>query len=310
MVCEDLVFNPFPRWIQTRSKNPCVSYGQSLPARLNDTSNVKDTNYKILKPDTGLQKYVDYFWAGEIYLDQTKQQTFEHLAPASTTLDLIFFDEGHFNDNEAKQKLSQNGIIYGQKTSFDHYNTTSQKATLFGIKLKPSILLATLNIPASEITEQQIDLRTLFGYSGEKLTEFILSTHTLEEKATAFSMFLKEQQKEIKPKFQTLENFIEKVDYSSDYLTINKRVKHNFLSKRQFERDFKSLTGFSFRKFFKLKRFEKFFRTVQSNQLNSNLTQSAYQFGYYDQAHLNRDFKEFTGLCPKKFVRDFCTDVR
>src|SRR5690606_41791340 len=75
--------------------------------------------------------------------------------------------------------------------------------------------------------------------------------------------------------------------------------------KRKFERDFKSLTGFSFRKFSKLKRFEIFFQAIQSNQLTSNLTQSAYEFGYYDQAHLNRDFKEFTGLSPKKFVDCF-----
>ncbi len=267
------------------------------------------TNYKILKPETELQKYVDYFWSGEIYLDETQKQIFEHLAPASSTLDLIFFDKGSFKDKETGSELQSNGIIYGQKTSFDQYSTKSEKATLFGIKLKPSVLLTTLNIPASEITEQQIDLQTLFGYNGEKLTELMFSAQTLEEKSTAFLMFIKEQQRKINPKFQVLEKFIETVNFSNDYSETNKRIENNFLSKRQFERDFKSLTGFSFRKYFKLKRFENFFQAVQSNQLNSNLTQSAYRFGYYDQAHLNRDFKEFTGLCPKKFIRDFCTDV-
>lgn len=270
---------------------------------------MKETNYKILKPDTELQKYVDYFWTGEIYLNQTDNNSFRHLAPASTTLDLVFFCKGHFKDNITGKKLSQNGIIYGQKTSFDNYSTTSENATLFGIKLKPSVLLTTLKIPASEITEQQIDLQTLFGYSGEKLTEFILSAQTFEEKANAFSAFLKEKLNDLNPKFKPLEKFIETINYSNNFSDISKQIENNFLSQRQFERNFKSLTGFSFKKYLKLKRFENFFEAVQSNQLNSNLTQSAYQFGYYDQAHLNRDFKEFTGLCPKKFVRDFCTDV-
>lgn len=268
---------------------------------------MKETNYKILKPDTELQKYVSYFWTGEIHLSQTDKNGFRHLAPASTTVDLVFFCEGHFKDNETGNQLSQNGIIYGQKTSFGNYTTTSKYATLFGIKLNPSILLTTLNIPASEITEQQIDLQTLFGYCGEKLTGFVLSSQTFEEKATAFSTFLKEKLKNLDAKYLLLEKFIETINCSNSFSDIDKRIENNFLSQRQFERDFKSLTGLSFRKFSKLKRFEKFFEAVQSNQLNSNLTQSAYQFGYYDQAHLNRDFKEFTGTSPKKFVRDFCT---
>lgn len=270
---------------------------------------MKETNYKISKPNTVLQKYVDYFWTGEIYLNQADKNAFRHLAPASTTLDLVFFCEGHFKDNETGNKLSQNGIIYGQKTSFDNYSTTSEKATLFGIKLKPSVLLTTLNIPAYEITEQQIDLRTLFGYSGEKLTDFILSAQTFEERTNAFSAFLKEKLNDLNPKFQSLQRFIETINYANNFSEISKQTENNFLSQRQFERDFKSLTGLSLKRFLKLKRFEFFFEAVQSNQLNTNLTQSAYQFGYYDQAHLNRDFKEFTGMCPKKFVRDFCTDV-
>lgn len=127
----------------------------------------------------------------------------------------------------------------------------------------------------------------------------------IEEQSTVFSIFLKEQQKRINPKFQTLEKFIETVNFLGEHSEINKRVETSFLSKRKFERDFKSLTGFSFRKFSKLKRFDFFFQSIQSNQLTSNLTQSAYQFGYYDQAHLNRDFKEFTGLSPEKFVNAF-----
>lgn len=268
---------------------------------------MKETNYKILKPDTELRKYMDYFWTGEIHLNQIDNHAFRHLAPASTTLDLVFFCDGNFKDNETGNILSQNGIIYGQKISFDNYSTTSEKATLFGIKLKPSVLLTTLKIPACEITEQQIDLQTLFGYSGEKLTEFILSAKTFEEKTIAFSTFLKEKLNDLNPKFKSLEKFIETINNANNFSDISKPIDSNFLSQRQFERNFKSLTGFSFRKYSKLKRFENFFEAVQSNQLNSNLTQSAYQFGYYDQAHLNRDFKEFTGMCPKQFVRDFCT---
>ena len=40
------------------------------------------------------------------------------------------------------------------------------------------------------------------------------------------------------------------------------------------------------------------------NQQSENLTQIAYESEYYDQAHFNRDFKEFTGINPKDFLQN------
>ncbi len=268
---------------------------------------MRASSYTILRPETGLQKYVDYFWMGEICPDAAKSQPFRHLAPASTTVDLIFFDKGSFKDSRTGSAIQSNGIIYGQKTSFDQYTTTSEKARIFGVKLKPSVVLATLDIPASGITGQQADLQTLFGRKGEKLTGLILSVQTLEERAAAFSLFLKEHQQVLDPKFEALGNLIHSIDYTRDHAAINRCSEQYFLSKRQFERDFKALTGLSFRSFIKLKRFENCFHSIQTRQCRSDLTRLAYQSGYYDQAHFNRDFREFTGLCPKKYIRDFCT---
>lgn len=70
------------------------------------------------------------------------------------------------------------------------------------------------------------------------------------------------------------------------------------LSERQFERNFKDYTGFSLRKYTKIKRFEQVYNELRSAQNIDNLTQFALQYDYYDQAHFNRDFKEFTNLSP------------
>jgi len=36
----------------------------------------------------------------------------------------------------------------------------------------------------------------------------------------------------------------------------------------------------------------------------TNLTDLAYENGYYDQAHFIKDFKAFTGMSPKQFFKD------
>lgn len=192
------------------SKTINVTY-TNVNYRKKDPSKVKETDYKILMPDQTLQKYVDYFWAGKVCLKSLGQESFQYLAPASTSIDLVFFCEGLFKDDETRNDLFQNGIVYGQKSSFGNYSTTSEIATLFGIKLKPSVLLTTLNIPAYEISGQQISVQSLFGYEGEKITEVILTSRTLEEKLIAFSTFLREKLKDINPKYQTLEKLTQTI---------------------------------------------------------------------------------------------------
>jgi AraC-like DNA-binding protein len=39
------------------------------------------------------------------------------------------------------------------------------------------------------------------------------------------------------------------------------------------------------------------------NQRSGRLSQIAYDNDYYDQAHFNKDFKEFTGMTPKEFFK-------
>ena len=77
------------------------------------------------------------------------------------------------------------------------------------------------------------------------------------------------------------------------------------LSQRQFERHFKYLTGFSAKAFFKIARFENMISALGCGAGNvaQNLTSMALEHGYYDQSHLNRHFKEFTGMAPGDYLK-------
>jgi AraC-like DNA-binding protein len=52
-----------------------------------------------------------------------------------------------------------------------------------------------------------------------------------------------------------------------------------------------------------LARIFRFRRALELLGRGSGLAELAYDCGYYDQAHLNRDFRQFTGTSPGELAR-------
>lgn len=251
------------------------------------------TKYQIIKPNAFLRKYIEYFWVAET------DEYFRYFSPASTLTDLVFFCEGTVKNTQNREELSESGMIFGQKIVFDNYKAVFPKAKLFGVRVRPSVFLLTHNIPATALSGQRISLQDLFGYEGKQLTEEMLNSKTLTEAVSLFSNFLMQKATDLPLKYQSVEKWLSKTNFLSPDIS----TKDICLSQRQFERNFKEFTGFSLRKYTKIKRFEQVFRYLQSTKNKENLTEIAYRFGYYDQAHFNRDFKEFTNLSPLQLFR-------
>ena len=77
------------------------------------------------------------------------------------------------------------------------------------------------------------------------------------------------------------------------------KLSHEFCySQKQFNRRFKEYDCFNPKLFARIIRFESALKNCGSH---TNLTGTAYDYGYYDQAHFVRDFKIFAGYSPNKF---------
>ena len=71
------------------------------------------------------------------------------------------------------------------------------------------------------------------------------------------------------------------------------------LSDKQYYRIFKEFVGVTPKQFLRTVRLQWAFYNIQTRK-SSNLTDLAYNCGYFDQAHFNSDFKLLTGYTPKK----------
>ena len=76
---------------------------------------------------------------------------------------------------------------------------------------------------------------------------------------------------------------------------------HCHLSMRQLQRQFDETTGVSPKALARAIRFESIRERLMFDP-NANLTDLAYEFGYADQAHFIKDFKDFTDKTPGEFA--------
>ena len=77
-------------------------------------------------------------------------------------------------------------------------------------------------------------------------------------------------------------------------------AKHG-MSGRTLERRFRSEVGMSPKMYQRVVRFRRAFRLLEAGRGSSARIAAA--AGYFDQAHLIRDFKQFTGASPRRFFR-------
>jgi transcriptional regulator GlxA family with amidase domain len=75
------------------------------------------------------------------------------------------------------------------------------------------------------------------------------------------------------------------------------------LSARQLQRRFQDVVGVSPKILARTIRFDEIRRRLMFNP-DANLTDLAYEFGFTDQAHFIRDFKEFAGKTPGEFASE------
>ena len=146
-----------------------------------------------------------------------------------------------------------------------------------------------------------IDISTLFGFEGILLEERIMSAKDNNERVEIISEFITQKTQLIKNKEPLLQQKLKQIIDGKEILSISTIQKDFHLSRRQFERKFKEYSGFSPKSFLNIARFSALIKSRNKN--HTNLTQTAYDFGYYDQSHFIRDFRKFSGSAPSRYFK-------
>lgn len=255
-------------------------------------------DYKIIQPPSQLADYVRLFWYLEF--NATKDKPFVHHSFAHHCCEVVFCYKGQFRFQTAFdiEKNLCSGI-YGQTQTISKV-TSNTNFGVFGFYLYPYALAQLLGVPANELTNQSVDMKTLCGKEGEELEEKIMLASGNDQRIKIITDFLEARLKNIKPAFAALCSSVKTISNAYVTVSVNALAANNFLSVRQFERRFKEFSGFTPKQFLRIARFNSLLNKPFHDKCFAEI---AFDFGYYDEAHFSHDFRQFSGLNPKEYFK-------
>lgn len=170
----------------------------------------------------------------------------------------------------------------------------------FGVRLKPGMYLSYQNIPLRDITDNEIELncgtgllKNFFG----KLKKML----SFEQKIELF-------QQTFDPSADTgstgtlTQQMILDINRSKGSIHITELAEKLNYSERHLSRIFQDTMGMSPKTFSRIVRFQNVIETILTTSPH-HMSDYFIDLGYSDQAHFQREFKQYAGMTPKNFIQ-------
>jgi len=168
---------------------------------------------------------------------------------------------------------------------------------MFGIRLRPEAGFALLGISMAEIRDQIIDLKSVFGSRESELFERLAAVADFNTRIMIFEDFLASCG-EVAVSVE-MRACVSAQRSASGSMSVGDCAAYLNWSERRLERAFNEQIGLSPKLFARIIRFQTFLDSIGSK--DSTMLDGALKAGYYDQAHMIKDFRNFTGVTPTEY---------
>jgi len=252
-------------------------------------------NFSIIYPSDVLAFYIKHYWILEI---ESHTSISERIIPTGY-VNLVFHKADRMYSSSQKS-LQPQSFICGQNSDYADLSAKG-KVYMIVVVFQPHGANAFFNIPIDKFYGQCISVNDIESKHLSELEDRIQNTDNNNQCINLIEKYLIR-------KLYSLENYQYKRIIST-IQQINTQTQINItnladkacLSTKQFNRIFMQYVGTSPKEFSRIIRFQRSLYTLQTKP-EISLTELSYHCGYYDQSHLIRDFKSFSGYNPSEYL--------
>ena len=255
--------------------------------------------YLSYRPGPPLDEFVDHFWL----IDGGQVPQLEKIMP-SGTIELVVNlkdDKIYIHDPEEPHLYKQfAGVVFSGTYSRPFICNALQHESIIGVHFKPGGAFPFLEIGADELANAHANLADLWGRSGLELRERLCGAGTPEQRFVIMERTLRDRLRGNGDTTHQVKSAVKMLAMGGKGVLVRNVSRELGLSQPRFIRMFHSHVGLTPKVFRRIQRFQQA-RVLADGLETPDWTELALKCGYFDQAHMINDFREFSGSTPRKY---------
>jgi len=249
-------------------------------------------------PPPPLSEFVELFW---LYDGQSWGSSRERVLPTGTT-ELVIDLAGEARELDGRPQRSPFACVGGPRSE-PFELAMPRRVLILGVHFRPGGAFPFVEPPAGELRNLTVPLDALWSDGGvEQLRERLLEAPTHAARLRVMEKVLLERAArplERDPAVAYALRAFQKVSHTHTVERVTRRLG---MMPRRFVRLFNDEVGLTPKLYSRVCRFQRALRAIGRGE-RPDWTEVALACGYYDQAHFNNDFREFSGLTPTDYAR-------
>jgi len=200
--------------------------------------------------------------------------------------------------NDPEGRVIGHDIAGGVRAAY-YLRDISRPTRSIGAQLQPAAAGPLLGVPAGELAERHTLLDDLWGRDARRIREQLLEAESPAAQLALFEDILAARLPRVRGVHPAVAQALQQLPSASEVGTL---VRDSGYSHRRFIELFHESVGLTPKRYTRILRFQGALAQM-ARRPSGSWADLALELGYSDQAHFNRDFREFSGLAPGVYRR-------
>jgi len=259
--------------------------------------------YAVYHPAPPLSHFVEHLWFFEGYDPDHKM---ERLLPDGAMDIVINLRSGtkrlYQRDNFDHAQSFSKSWISGKQTRYIVIEA-GKESSMMGVHFRPCGAYPFLGFGLSELTDQVVALDSVWGCGINSLREALLDTPDIATKFARLERFLAARFRGHPRSFRSVERALQLMMRSPHGMAIRDLADRIGITQKHLITQFDRYVGLKPKRCERIGKFQTVLARIE-HQRQINWADIAISCGYCDQSHFIKEFKEFSGINPSRYLAD------